>query len=69
MLADAYSTALVVMGVEEGLAFANARGLAARLIDAEHRCWTSRAFAEMLDDDVDVEQRKEPVALGKRRPG
>src|SRR5690606_5878282 len=35
MLADAWSTALTVMGLEAGAAFAQARGLAARLLPAD----------------------------------
>ena len=55
MVADAWSTALTVMGVEQGLAAANARGLAARFVvrdgDADTLGYTehlSRPFAAML---------------------
>ncbi|WP_262072335.1 FAD:protein FMN transferase [Stenotrophomonas sp. Marseille-Q5258] len=55
MHADAWATALTVMGVETGLAFARAHGLAARFVTRgaqgidEH---LSPAFAQLLGDDA-----------------
>ena len=51
MAADALSTALTVMGVDEGLAFADARGIAARYLvrrDGALRESTSAAWRELL---------------------
>jgi len=50
MLADAWSTALTVMGVEAGAAFAEARGLAVRLLpaDAHAQALTTPAFDACL---------------------
>jgi len=51
MAADALSTALTVMGVDDGLAFANARGIAARYlvrIDGGLTEHTSSAWRELL---------------------
>jgi thiamine biosynthesis lipoprotein len=51
MLADAYSTALAVLGVEEGLAFAGRQGLAALFVVRDGQAFqvrASRLFAEML---------------------
>jgi thiamine biosynthesis lipoprotein len=51
MLADAWSTALGVMGVDEGLACAEEQGLAVRFLQAQDgQCHEhmSRAFAELL---------------------
>ena len=53
MLADAYSTAIVVLGPEEGLLFADQRDLAALLIVRKtngHQVRWSKKFREMLDD-------------------
>ncbi len=52
MLADAYSTALNVMGPDEGLAFANEHDLAALYIlraGATYNSRSSRLFQKMLD--------------------
>ena len=52
MAADAWSTALYVMGVDRGLAVASARGLAAlfvRRVGAGFQEVESPAFAAMLD--------------------
>lgn len=49
--ADALSTALTVMGLEEGAAFADQHGIAARFVrrtESGLRSSVSRAFAEML---------------------
>lgn len=50
MMADAYSTALAVMGVEQGIAWADARGLAVVYCQrgAEDQWVGSREFVEML---------------------
>ncbi|MGY1410401.1 MULTISPECIES: FAD:protein FMN transferase [unclassified Luteimonas] len=50
MLADAWSTALTVMGLEAGAAFAEAQGLAARLLpaDANAQPLTTPAFEACL---------------------
>lgn len=47
MLADAYATAITVMGPEAGLVFAAARGLAVHIV-AGPREWLSPALREML---------------------
>ncbi len=52
MLADAYATALMVMGPNQGMAFATRSNLAARFVaTAEHSYaeTLSPAFAEMLE--------------------
>ncbi|AVR97995.1 FAD:protein FMN transferase [Pseudoduganella armeniaca] len=53
MAADAWSTALTVLGVEAGLRLAERRGIAARFLvrqgDGTLRASTSSAFAAMLD--------------------
>jgi len=52
MLADAWATALTVMGADEGLAFADAHGLAARFLQrgGDGPVETlSRAFQRHLD--------------------
>lgn len=52
MLADAYATALMVMGADAGLAFATQHGLAARFVASAERGFEETltpAFAEMLD--------------------
>jgi len=52
MLADAYSTALAVLGVDEGLVFADRHGLAALFVVREAHSYRVRAsalFQEMLD--------------------
>jgi thiamine biosynthesis lipoprotein len=56
MAADAWSTALTVLGPSEGLAMAERHGLAARLVaraDDGAACteWISSAMRAMLDDD------------------
>lgn len=53
MLADAYSTAIQVMGAEAGLALADKRGMAALVVSEDHGRFThacSRAFLAMLDE-------------------
>ena len=53
MLADAWATALTVLGPQQGLALANAHGLAARFVsrhrDGPHE-HLSTAFAALLED-------------------
>ncbi len=52
MLADAWATALTVMGADEGLAFADAHGLAARFVQREAdglRETLSQGFRQHLD--------------------
>lgn len=52
MLADAYATALMVMGPVDGLAFAQARGIAGRFVIRDGSAFReilSPAFVEMLD--------------------
>lgn len=49
--ADAISTALMVMGADEGLAFADHHGIAARLLERQPDSWRehrSRAWRDML---------------------
>ena len=51
MVADALSTALTVMGVDTGLAFADARGIAGRYLvrhEGGLREHTSAAWRELL---------------------
>ncbi|HVI57372.1 MAG TPA: FAD:protein FMN transferase [Luteimonas sp.] len=48
MHADAWATALTVMGVEQGLAFARARGLAARFVPAAGEACMTPTFAARL---------------------
>ncbi|MGE0741790.1 MAG: FAD:protein FMN transferase [Hyphomonadaceae bacterium] len=50
MEADAYATALTVMGAELGAAFASRAGLAARFVDGDGVETLSPAFAAMLED-------------------
>jgi Membrane-associated lipoprotein involved in thiamine biosynthesis len=55
MLADAWATALTVLGPQQGLALANAHGLAARFVsrhrDGPHE-HLSTAFAALLEDNA-----------------
>jgi thiamine biosynthesis lipoprotein len=54
MAADAWSTALTVLGPEQGLALAERQGLAARFVVREDERFTehiSTAMRRMLDDD------------------
>lgn len=53
MLADAYSTALTVLGVEAGLAYANRHGIAANFISLTNAGWQetcSDTFLAMMDE-------------------
>ncbi|MBB4633184.1 thiamine biosynthesis lipoprotein ApbE [Sphingosinicella soli] len=52
MTADAYATAITVLGADEGLRFANSLGLAAHVVSLDGDAWTeamSLAFTAMLD--------------------
>lgn len=49
MMADALSTVLTVLGPDAGMAYAEAEGLAARILTRDGRERLSRAFAAMLD--------------------
>src|SRR5690606_15983287 len=49
MHADAWATALTVMGVDEGFAFAQARGLAARFVPAGTTIGEVRMTAAFVD--------------------
>jgi thiamine biosynthesis lipoprotein len=48
-VADALATALAVMGPEEGMAYADARGIAARMIVAQAGGWRELLSAGMLE--------------------
>ena len=55
MLADAWATALTVLGPQQGLALANAHGLAARFVSRHHdgpHEHLSTAFAALLEDNA-----------------
>lgn len=47
-MADGYSTALFVMGLEDGLAFCEAHGIAAAFITGDKTVHVSRAMAELF---------------------
>jgi FAD:protein FMN transferase len=49
MCADAYATAITVLGVEDGLQFANRLGLAAHIVSRDGDEAMSLAFTAMLD--------------------
>jgi FAD:protein FMN transferase len=49
MRADAWATALTVMGIEAGFAFAESHGIAARFVDGATGPRATRAFAARLD--------------------
>ncbi|MBA4758839.1 FAD:protein FMN transferase [Sphingosinicella sp.] len=49
MYADAYATAITVLGVEDGLQFANRLGLAAHIVSGDGSESMSLAFGAMLD--------------------
>ena len=49
MYADAYATAITVLGAEDGLRFANRLGLAAHIVSRDWSEAMSLAFTAMLD--------------------